>query len=68
MIWHQKIKPFIPKYASYDYVRVYDGNDQFIGWIRIYLDYRRVNDKIVKVSEKQLWKIDEQLNKTGKKY
>ena len=29
-------KPFVPKYANYDYVKVYDRNDRFIGWIRIY--------------------------------
>lgn len=44
MIWYQKIKPFIPKYANYDYARVYDGNDQFIGWIRIYYEYRSMNN------------------------
>lgn len=46
MIWYQKIKPFVPKYANYDYTKVYDGNDRFIGWIRIYHEYRRENDEI----------------------
>ena len=36
MIIKQYQKPFVPKYANYDYVKVYDGNDIFIGWIRIY--------------------------------
>ena len=43
MIWYQKIKPFVPKYANYDYTRVYD---RCIGWIRIYYEYRRVNNEI----------------------
>ena len=36
MIIYQKIKQFVPKYANYDYVKVYNGNDKFIGWIRLY--------------------------------
>ena len=36
MIIYQKTKPFVPKYANYDYVKVYNGNDKFIGWIRLY--------------------------------
>lgn len=36
MIIKQHQKPFVPKYANYDYVKVYDGNDRFIGWTRIY--------------------------------
>ena len=36
MIICQIKKPYVPKYASYDYVKVYDGNDRFIGWIRLY--------------------------------
>lgn len=35
MIWYQKIKPFVPKYANYDYTRVYDRNDRCIGWLSI---------------------------------
>lgn len=35
MIIYQYEKPYVPKYANYDYVQVYDGNDRFIGWIRI---------------------------------
>lgn len=31
MIIEQYEKPFVPKYANYDYVPVYDGNDRFIG-------------------------------------
>lgn len=38
MIWYQKDKPFVPKYANYEYTRVYDRNDNFIGWIRIYYE------------------------------
>ena len=41
MIIYQKTKPFVPKYANYDYVMVYDGNDNFIGWIRIYYELAR---------------------------
>lgn len=33
MICYQKTKPFVPKYAN------------FIGWIRIYYEYRRANDE-----------------------
>ena len=36
MIIKQYQKPFVPKYANYDYTKVYDGNDRFIGCIRIY--------------------------------
>lgn len=36
MIIYQIEKPFVPKYANYDYVKVYNGNDKFIGWIRLY--------------------------------
>ena len=35
MIIKQYQKPFVPKYANYDYVKLYDGKDRFIGWIRI---------------------------------
>ena len=35
MIIRQYEKPFVPKYANYDYVPVYDGNDRFIGWIKM---------------------------------
>ena len=45
MIWYQKIKLFVPKYANYDYTRVYDRNDRCIGWIRIYYEYVRANDE-----------------------
>lgn len=44
MIWYQKAKPFVPKYANYDYARVYDSNDRFTGWIRIYYEYRSTNN------------------------
>ena len=57
MIWHQKIKPFVPKYANYDYARVYDGNDQFIGWIRIYYEYRRANNELDD-ADKLIYEID----------
>lgn len=39
MIIRQYQKPFVPKYANYDYTKVYDGNNRFIGWIRIYFSY-----------------------------
>ena len=42
MIIKQYQKPFVPKYANYDYVKVYDGNDRFIGWIRIYYELAKV--------------------------
>ena len=42
MIIEQYEKPFVPKYANYDYVPVYDGNDRFIGWIRIYYELAKV--------------------------
>lgn len=32
MIFYQINKPFVPKYANYDYVKVYDKNDKFIVW------------------------------------
>ena len=34
-------KPFVPKYANYDYTKVYDGNGRFIGWIKIYHTLKR---------------------------
>ena len=36
MIIKQKKKTTEPKYAKYDYVQVYDGNDRFVGWIKMY--------------------------------
>lgn len=42
MIIRQCQKPFVPKYANYDYVKVYDVNDRFIGWIRIYYELVKV--------------------------
>ena len=42
MIIKQYQKPFVPKYANYDYVKVYDGNDRFIGWIIIYYELAKV--------------------------
>lgn len=30
MIIYQLNKPFVPKYANYDYVKVYDGNELII--------------------------------------
>lgn len=38
MIWYQKDKPVVPKDANYDYTKVYDNNNNFIGWIRIYYE------------------------------
>ena len=31
MIIKQYQKPFVPKYANYDYTKVYDGNGRFVG-------------------------------------
>lgn len=36
MIIRQYQKPYVPKYANYDYIPVYNGNDRFVGWIKIY--------------------------------
>lgn len=36
MIIEQYEKPYVPKYANYDYVPVYNSNDKFVGWIKIY--------------------------------
>ena len=36
MIIKQYRKPYVPKYANYDYAPVYNGADIFIGWIKIY--------------------------------
>ena len=44
MIIKQYEKPFVPKYANYDYTKVYDGNDRFIGWIRIYYTLAKVKE------------------------
>ena len=44
MIIRQYQKPIVPKYANYDYVQVYDGNDRFVGWIKMY--YRQENIKM----------------------
>ena len=41
MIIKQYQKPYVPKYANYDYVKVYDGSDRFIGWIKIYYTLTR---------------------------
>lgn len=38
MIIYQKTKPYVPKYANYDYVKVYDSFDRHIGWIKIYFE------------------------------
>ena len=45
MIIRQYQKPFVPKYANYDYVKVYYGNDRFIGWIRIYYELSKRKPK-----------------------
>ncbi len=44
MIIRQYQKPYVPKYANYNYVQVYDGMDRFIGWKKIY--YERKVKKI----------------------
>ena len=41
MIIRQYQKPYVPKYANYDYTKVYDGNGRFVGWIRIYHTLKR---------------------------
>lgn len=38
MIIQQYEKPYVPKYANYDYVKVYNGADKFVGWIKIYFE------------------------------
>ena len=35
MIIQSYRKPYVPKYANYDYVKVYCG-DRWIGWIKLY--------------------------------
>lgn len=40
MIIYQYEKPYVPKYANYDYVPVYNGNDVFVGWIKLYYELR----------------------------
>lgn len=35
MIIRQYKKPYVPKYANYDYTKVYNGIGVFVGWIRI---------------------------------
>lgn len=42
MIIKQYQKPFVPKYANYDYTKVYYGNDIFIGWIKIYYNQQEM--------------------------
>ena len=42
MIIEQYQKPFVPKYANYDYTKVYYGNDIFIGWIKIYYNQQEM--------------------------
>lgn len=41
MIIKQYRKPYVPKYANYDYTKVYDKDDRFIGWIRVYVGLTR---------------------------
>ena len=36
MIIYQWNKPYVPKYANYDYAKVYNSSSKFIGWIKIY--------------------------------
>lgn len=38
MIIRQYQKPYVPKFANYNYIQVYDGMDRFIGWIKIYYE------------------------------
>ena len=38
MIIRQYEKPYVPKWARFDYVQVYDWQDRFIGWLPIYQD------------------------------
>lgn len=46
MIIKQYQKPYVPKYANYDYTKVYDGNNRFIGWIKIYYELVKVRNDI----------------------
>lgn len=41
MIIRQYQKPYVPKYANYDYTKVYDQNGRFVGWIKIYFSLTR---------------------------
>ena len=45
MIMKQYRKPYVPKYADYNYVKVYYGNDRFIGWIRIYYELAKACER-----------------------
>ena len=48
MIIKQYQKPFVPKYANYDYTKVYDGNGRFIGWIKIYHTLAKVVKQMIR--------------------
>lgn len=43
MIIAQYQKPYVPKYANYDYMKVYNRSGAFVGWIRIefVLEFRK---------------------------
>ena len=53
MIIKQYQKPFVPKCANYDYVKVHEGNDRFVEWIRIYYELAKV------VKQMNTRKVDE---------
>ena len=40
MILYQREKPYVPKYVNYDYVPVYNSNDRFVGWIKIWVSLK----------------------------
>ena len=51
MIIRQYRKPIVPKYANYDYVQVYDGNDRFVGWIKMYYRQENIKMRLIDVDE-----------------
>ena len=36
MIVRTYYKPYVPKYAPYDYLPVYDSNGVRVGWIKVW--------------------------------
>lgn len=40
MIITTPYKPYVPKYANYDYLPVYQGNVR-VGWIKVYHELKR---------------------------
>ena len=52
MIIKRYQKPYVPKYANYDYTKVYDGNGRFIGWIKIYYTLAKVVEQMADITNK----------------